>query len=168
MATQIVYEIKGLREVLRKCDPQILAQPLKNFFQRAAITIQNRARQNAPVDTGRLRSSIATQVDAARPPSWAKAGTNVEYARPMEFGTGSWSEDPESSHTPHWPPGAALDTWARRHGFGSGFQVAAAIGKRGGLKPRRYLRNAMRDSLHDIQGFLERLGKEIQVRGDGK
>lgn len=55
---------------------------------RVGITIQNEARRLAPVDTGRLRSSIqASEVrrDARGP--YVEVGTNVEYAPFVEFGT---------------------------------------------------------------------------------
>ena len=52
----------------------------------------------------------------------------------MEFGTGRMA-----GRETHWPPGAALDTWAKRHGMESGWQVARAIGMRGGVRPHPYL-----------------------------
>lgn len=51
---------------------------------RLALRIQSNARILAPVDTGRLRSSItATKVS----PTTVTIGTNVTYAAHVEFGT---------------------------------------------------------------------------------
>lgn len=57
---------------------------------RRGILVQNRARQLAPVDTGRLRSSIHVDSPAVRGRRvGVRVGTNVEYALHMEFGTRS-------------------------------------------------------------------------------
>jgi HK97 gp10 family phage protein len=157
------YKIEGLDRLIRKCEPELIAKPLRGFFNRAAIAIENRAKQNAPVDTGRLRASIGHEIDAAPVPHWAKVGTNVKYAPFMEFGTGLFAEGPGAKGGRHWPPGAALGVWAARHGGASGYAVAAAIGKRGGLKPRRYLRNAFRDAQSEIQRWLNELSKDIRA-----
>lgn len=161
MSSGIVLE--GLQEFLQKSNPQLLAQPLRQFLQRSVITVQGKARENAPVDTGRLRSSIATEIDSSTPPHWGQIGTNVSYAKPMEYGTGRLSDAPDSQGGVHWPPGDALQTWASRHGFKSGYQVARIIGKRGGLKPRKYLRKALSDSLSAIQGFVNQLGDDLKA-----
>lgn len=63
----------------------------------------------------------------------------------MEFGTGLLSDSPRSSRQRHFPPPDELDNWAYRHGFKSGWAVSLAIYRKGGLKPRKYLRNATRD-----------------------
>jgi len=73
----IDMEIKGLDRLLSKVNPQLLNKPMKEFLTKAAIVVQGKARERAPVDTGRLRSSIAYKVDSAAFPTWAKVGTNV-------------------------------------------------------------------------------------------
>jgi HK97 gp10 family phage protein len=54
---------------------------------RLALTVQNEARRRAPVDTGRLRSSITFTLDTDRRGLVARVGTNVDYAAHVEFGT---------------------------------------------------------------------------------
>jgi len=49
----------------------------------AGITVENAAKRNAPVDTGRLRSSITSDADA----DGVVIGTNVNYAIFQEKGT---------------------------------------------------------------------------------
>lgn len=154
-------QIIGLPELIKKLGPKLVARPMHNFFERSTIAIENRAKQKAPTDTGRLKSSITHKVDDAEVPHWGQVGTNVKYAPYMEFGTGTQT-DGTGKGARHWPPSGALDTWARRHGFQSGYQVARAIGLRGGLKPRRFLRDALKESLNDIRGYLDKLGKEIK------
>lgn len=147
--------IEGLDKLLKKVEPGLLNKPLRNFFKRATITVQNRARDKAPVDTGRLRSSIATEVDRRDPPKWGKVGTNVKYAPFVEFGT-----------RPHWPPPGALQPWARRHGFPTGptgdFLVRRAIARRG-TRAQPYLKPALEKSVGDIKRFLSRMADEIEA-----
>lgn len=158
--------IKGLDDVLRKLGPDLIAKPLENFFNRAAIKVQGVARERTPVDTGGLRNKIMYEVtpDTARV-GFLNASEGSELfaqARAMEYGTGT-AGDPEVSHTAgHFPPPAKLEVWASRHGFASGFIVARAIARRGGLKARRMLRGGLDDSLGAIQGFAKQLGDEIK------
>lgn len=167
MTKQIV--IHGLERIVSKLDKSLIEKPLKDFFNSIGVVVQGRARQNAPVDTGHLRNSIQYETDKSVPALWAKVGltraapgTPLWFkARAMEYGTGKQGDGEVSHESKHWPPGAALDTWARRHGFESGYQVAAAIGRRGGLKPRRYLRDAIEQSMGDIKGLLDDLGHAI-------
>ncbi len=150
----VSVEIEGLDELLKKLEPRQLNGPLRRFFQRSTITVQNQARQKAPVDTGRLRSSIATQVDHSTPPMWGKIGTNVKYAPFVEFGT-----------RPHWPPPGALQPWARRHGFPPGpegdFLVRRAIARHG-TRAQPYLIPALEESMGDIRRFLDKMADEIE------
>ena len=155
------YKIQGLASMLRKLGPKLVADQMRVFLTKSAIVVQNRARQKTPVDRGRLRNSITTEVDGAQVPLWAKIGTNVPSAKPVEFGTGLLSEAPDSKKRRYFPPPAALDLWARRHGLPSGFVVAMAIFKRGGTKPVRMLINALRDSQSDISGYLKDAGRAI-------
>lgn len=159
-------QIEGLDRLMDKVSPELLGKPLRNFLHRATITIQSKARQNAPVDTGRLRASIGTKIDSGALPKWGETGTNVSYARPVEYGTGTLSVASDSKRTPHFPPGGALDVWARRHGASSGWAVAAAIGRRGGLRPRLYLTKAIQESVSEIRGFVTRMGDEIRQGWD--
>lgn len=168
---RVGVEVKGAQRILEELTPQLYADAMRRFFQRATIYVQGEARKRAPVDRGQLRNSIITEVDDATPPLYGKVGvlhapfgTPLGYAaHAMEFGTGYRAEGPGASHRRHWPPAAALDLWASRHGFESGAVVAMIIGKYGGgLRPRRFLRGAFEDSLGAIRGYLAQVGDDIQ------
>ena len=169
----INIELRGMERIMRKL-PHLVSKPLRMFFERAAIVVQGHIRTGAPVDTGHLRNMITTEVDRATMPLYAKIGplnasasSPLYYkARAMEFGTGRMG-DPEVTHkSSHWPPPQALDLWARRHGFESGAQVARIIGRRGGLRPRRFMRAGFKASLAQIKTLLGRLGDEIKSGWD--
>lgn len=54
---------------------------------RRAINVESAAKRVCPVDTGRLRSSITHSLATDERGLLALIGTNVEYARYVEFGT---------------------------------------------------------------------------------
>lgn len=165
--SDVEVKIENLDEVLRRISPEIYAEPLRTFWERAAIAVENLARTKAPVDTGRLRASMAHELDSASPPIWAKVGSNVAYAPYMEYGTGTQSDGPGGRGGVHWPPPGALDVWAQRHGFPSGAVVAKIIGQRGGLEPRRYLRGALQEAMGQISGFIAQLAADIGAKWGG-
>ena len=133
-------------------DPMVVAGPVRDFLYQSAFTVEAKAKLKAPVDTGRLRSSIASQVNETQ----AIIGSNVAYAPYVEFGT-----------RPHWPPQGALQPWAQRHGFPAGkagdFLVRRAISRRG-TRAHPYLIPALRESVEEIRGFLTEMGEAIKRR----
>ena len=163
-----------LNRIMRKLSPELLNKPLKDFFDRAATTVQGKARVKAPVDTGHLRTPIQYELDTASPPLRAKVGLLDAQAgsglwlkgRAMEYGTGRQGDDAVSHKGGHWPPGGALERWGKRHGGASGYAIAAAIGKAGGLRPRPYLRPGLQESIPVIKGFIVKLGADIRARWD--
>jgi HK97 gp10 family phage protein len=63
------------------------AGPVAADLEKRAQRVENAAKRNAPVDTGRLRSSITHSVNVDGTGLFAEIGTNVEYAVYQEFGT---------------------------------------------------------------------------------
>lgn len=63
---------------------------LQKNIENAALLLERNAKQNCPVDTGKLRASITTEVGKLE----AEVGTNVEYALCVEFGTSKQSAQP--------------------------------------------------------------------------
>lgn len=128
-------------------DPRLVQDAVDVFLRKSALTIEGAAKQLAPVDTGRLRSSIASEFAPWR----AQVGTTVFYAPFVEFGT-----------RPHWPPIGALTRWGRRHGIPA-FLVARAIAQRG-TKAQPFFRPAIERSMAAIQGFLSDAAHAIERR----
>lgn len=144
--TVTIEGVEALRRALS--DPELVAGPVRDFLQRSAFTVEARAKQAVPVDTGRLRASITTRVEPLR----AIVGSNLIYAAFVEFGT-----------RPHMPPVSALQPWARRHGFASPWPLARAIAARG-TRAQPYLLPAFNQSRTDIEGFLAQAARKIEEK----
>ena len=131
-------------------DPKLVMGPIRDFLWRSALTVEARAKQNAPVDTNRLRNSIRPTIEPTR----AMIGPHTSYAAFVEFGT-----------RPHWAPRGALQPWARRHGFPAGAAgddlVRRAIARRG-TRAQPYMQPALEDSRADIEAFLSDAGRDIE------
>jgi hypothetical protein len=155
MADDFSIRITGVERLLRKArDPQLVGGPVRRFFERAGALTAGNVRERTPVDTGRLRNSITHEVDRGQVPQFARVGTNVVYARAVEFGS-----------RPHFPPLAALQPWAQRHGFPAGragsFLVARAIARRG-TQPREMFKRGLSASLGGIRGFVRDLARDVE------
>lgn len=64
----------------------------RRAMERCGNQAEGYAKDLAPVDTGRLRNSIAHKVVAGEQETAAYIGTNLEYAPYVEFGTGKYAE----------------------------------------------------------------------------
>lgn len=61
--------------------------PVAAELLRRGLKVERAAKRHAPVDTGRLRSSIGTGLGIDNDGLHVRVGTNVEYAIHQEFGT---------------------------------------------------------------------------------
>lgn len=64
-------------------------QQLKNGLEAIGLTAEGYAKDNTPIDTGRLRNSMSHAVEE----DTVYIGTNVEYAPYIEFGTGIYATE---------------------------------------------------------------------------
>ncbi len=148
MPVEVIVKSKKTTEGLNDIADDLQGQKFRRDMLRATLFILRDSKKNAPVDTGRLRSSLQSSI--RRRTFFGRGivgvvGSNVEYAPFMELGT---------THT-RMPPIQALEGWARRHGMNA-FVVAQAILRRGGLKPRHYLSNALMKNETKIVSTLGR------------
>lgn len=74
---------------LKQLEPMLLRE-----LERRALGVQTRASDLCPVDTGRLRASITTQVTVDQVGPVARIGSNVEYAIYVEMGTSRMEAQP--------------------------------------------------------------------------
>ena len=165
-STQAKLELDGLDRLLGSLDPRFTTEPIRRLLKKLASAAEADAKKSAPVNTGRLRASITTSIDSTgRPPLWAKVGSNVFYAPYMEYGTGLLAEGSPAKGGRHYPPASALQLWASRVvpelGDAGGFLIARAIGRRGGLKPRYYMRAGLEAAEKRAAGLIQLAEKEI-------
>lgn len=144
-------EIQGLFEAQQQFEQAARAMQgdaMLNAIRSSTLLVEADAKRNAPVDTGRLRASITPTVRVEGKVVQGVVGSNVVYAPFMELGT-----------RPHWPPIAALEVWARRHGT-SAFVVARSIAVKG-LKARKFLQNALIKNAAAIRAKIRAAVKSI-------
>ncbi len=147
MATQITVKIEGLDKAVAKLTPQRANGPIGRFLDRGAIYIQSRAREKAPVDTGRLRGSIGVESPSDRQ---RVIGANTDYAEYVETGT-----------RPHFPPPSALAGWAARHGM-EPYAVARAISI-SGTKAQPYMKPAAESGESFVKSLIPTLAAELEA-----
>ena len=94
------YE-RGLRRFFGR-----MSDDVARAVDRTRIDVQNEARRRAPVDTGRLRSSIVSRVEGGGRSLGYVVGSNVSYAAAVEFGTSPHVIKPRYKQALFWP-GAA-------------------------------------------------------------
>lgn len=73
-----------------------LAEQIVKALKMIGAIAEGYAKEVCPVATGRLRNSIANEVDE----DTAYIGTNVEYAPYIEYGTGIYAENGDGRQTP--------------------------------------------------------------------
>lgn len=83
-----------------------MSDDVKRAVERTRIDVQNEARRRAPVDTGRLRSSIVSRSEGSGRSIGYVIGTNVNYAAAVEYGTAPHVIVPRNRKALYWP-GAA-------------------------------------------------------------
>lgn len=97
---------KELRAALKQF-PEAAKRGARRGLTKGALRVQRSAREAAPVDTGRLRSSIAYRIESPVGGVRAIIGTAVKYGRYREFPT-----------RPHFVPARYIGRWAQLHGLG--------------------------------------------------
>jgi len=81
-------QVAGLQEFVARASaaPDLIGQALEQGVQRAALLVEGRAKEKAPVRTGTLRRSITSVVLKEGNQVVGVIGTNVRYAPYVELG----------------------------------------------------------------------------------
>lgn len=83
-----------------------MSEDVRRAVERTRVDVQTEARRRAPVDTGRLRSSIVSRAEGSGRSVGYVIGTNVNYAAAVEYGTAPHVIKPKYKGALYWP-GAA-------------------------------------------------------------
>lgn len=127
-------------------------EPMAKGMKTSMLYVTADAKRLALVDTGRLRSSISPAVEISGQRVLGIVGSNVKYAPFVELGT-----------KPHYPPLAALEKWANRHGI-SAYLVQRGIGQHG-TKARPFLKPAFEANIQRIFNLLgETVSRIVSAR----
>lgn len=89
--------IEGLQELNQEFNDleNALTQEIITALMRGGMIIETDAKRRCPVDTGRLRASLTTDVEREGKTTFVlKVGTNVEYASFVENGTSRMAAQP--------------------------------------------------------------------------
>lgn len=161
-------EIKGLEDLKRKLEGggpfrrNLLGGPLRKGLQRIGQGGELLSKREVPVDTGTLRRNLTHEVDKNNPPEFVRIGTDLGYSRYVH---GDFNET-KTRTRPHFPPIAALEGWARRHGIPV-FALQRAIGRRG--TPFNPFLTRIIPKLSGIaRGAMSKAAKEIETLWSGQ
>lgn len=144
----VVHGLKETQAKITKALKDLQGPPMVEAMRDAVLMVQRDARKAAPVFSGELRASILPEIRTQGNEVVGAVGSQVRHALYMEKGT-----------RPHFPPVAALQSWARRHNTVA-FLIARAISRRG-LKPRKFLQGAYDENKEKIIKKLESAVKKI-------
>lgn len=89
MSGRVVFDEAALRELFESADG-----PVGKDLARRAVRVETAAKRLAPVDTGRLRSSISRELGRDGRGLFAQIGTIVDYGPYVEFGTSRMRPQP--------------------------------------------------------------------------
>jgi hypothetical protein len=114
---------------------------IRDEFELGSRLLLADAKKEAPDDTGELKDSLEARVRGVGADTTAAVFSDLERSIYSEKGS-----------RPHWPPIAALEGWAQRHGFpakGGAFLVARAISQRG-TPAFRFMEKALKKNQRSI------------------
>ena len=169
MAAPILrIEIRGLEELKKKLSGggpfrrNLLSGPMRKGMERIGQAGELIAKREVPVDTGTLRRGQTHQVDKKDPPEFVRIGSDLNYAR---FVHGDFNES-KSRTRPHFPPAAALEGWARRHGIPV-FALQRAIGRRG-TPFNPYLTRTMDKLKGIVRSTMSKVATDVEKLWSGR
>lgn len=89
--------VSGLMELNQEFDDfeNAITEEIVTALMRGGMILEAEAKRRCPVDTGRLRASIWNDVERKGMTTFVlSVGTNVEYAKFVEFGTSKMAAQP--------------------------------------------------------------------------
>ena len=131
MGAFVEIDHTALDELLRGRSGPVVAD-----LARRTRNVEGEAKRLAPVDTGRLRSDIWSEVGVVDGAPTGRVGSSVNYALHVHEGTGLWGPTGQRIT----PRSAKVLRWTRGRGAGQAVHFARSVA---GSPPKRYLRNAL-------------------------
>lgn len=129
--------IEGIEKVIEKLEDFEDVAKLKSAVGQAASIVAESAIKKAPKDSGALRRSIQTKVEASAGELRGIVYSNLEYAPFREYGTGLFAEKGGRSDVP----------WKYRDSKGKWHTTS-------GMHPHPYMRPALDENREEIKRKL--------------
>lgn len=152
MAKSFNIEVKNLAAIRNafKNSPDIISPFLRDASMESAFILERRAKELAPVASGRLRASIATSLGVANRGMSAVVSTNVNYAEPVHEGS-----------KPHWTSVKNLESWSKQKNI-SPYAVQYSIATKS-RKARPFMKQAVEQNQSEVQRVYEKyMNKAMQ------
>lgn len=129
------FEVEGLSDVINNiCKQASNFEFLANIaMERSLLIVENKAKQNCPVDDGILRASITHTIEIKEDALIGKVGSNLEYAPYVHQGTGVYAINGDGREDP-WSYQDAQGNWH----------------KTVGQKPQPFITDAIQEKKNDI------------------
>ena len=138
----MAIEIEGIDKVLKRLEKLSNTENIEKAMGKACAVVEAAAKQNAPKDTGALRSSITSKVENRNGHIEGVIFTPLEYAPYVEYGTGLFAESGGRKDVP----------WNYQDDKGEWHSTS-------GQKPQPFMRPAIEDNRNKI---IEILGEGIK------
>lgn len=106
-------EIIGVSDLVDKLDRIAAGEKIKQNINDACLMVERTAKENCPVRTGELRSSIASNVDDFT----GEVGTPLQYAVYVEYGTGLFAANGGGRTDVPWKYQDAKGEWHSTSGM---------------------------------------------------
>lgn len=147
-AVELEVDPRSLAKLHKKMKSDYLIDvPADEFYDAIAIKIGKRAQALTPVDRGDVKKGIKVLKDSGGVAVAATARHSIYAHEPTR---------------PHWPPVAALQGWAKRHGIDA-FLVAKAISEKG-TEGVPFLKDAAEEVFDSLQPGLRAFSRSVEQR----
>lgn len=159
------FEWMGFEAIEKKLRVEtLLHPPIRATLDAMGEKITYDAEGKAPAwDRFRIAASSFRRISKSGDTYELEFGFANEIAVYLEYGTGTLAEGPgPKKGRRHYPPPAALDPWAKAHGWPNGWVLSRHIGDRGGLEPRYFLRDATEAEMARSDSHLDDLYQAIE------
>lgn len=149
----VSFEIKGAEEISSTLKASLWKKPLRKLFVRATVIAENKARNEAPKDTGSMARNIQSNISSTK--ASVSLPRNLAYYHVMEEGRRPGGR---------MPPVDAIAGWLRRRGSSANaFVVARSIARRG-IKGRFFMRQGFVATQKAMPKLLRKMGEDVGLK----
>lgn len=153
----VKVRVEGLNEIRAKLEKgsELYAEPVRKVFEQVTSDVEAKAKQRAPLRTGRLAGSIRSEISPRAMPLWAKVTVGGTSATSFRY---PWAL--EAGHRRSAGQGyGRLGRKATAHAANIVFHYAGTR-----KRTRRWFRGAARGIRKTLTTLLAQAVKEVQAK----